>query len=109
MITFGETIKVDVYGKIREYRQAIAEYGDYLASGGQTIGLYDALRRAREFWRANRKTDIIDAAVFWVHMDYSGLAFQIEVNERGSYRVTGAAPMSGPDNVRPIYKANGEY
>lgn len=109
MITFGETIKVDVYGKVREYRTAIAEYGDHIAQGGQTIGLHDALQRAREFWRANRKTNITDAVVFWVHMDYSGLAFQISVNERGNYRVTGAAPMSGPANVRPVYKANGEY
>lgn len=109
MITFGETIKVDVYGKVREYRTAIAEYGDHIAQGGQTIGLHDALQRAREFWRANRKTDGIEAVVFWVHMDDTKLAYQIAVNARGNYRVTGAAPMSGPDNIRSVYKANGKY
>lgn len=110
LVAFGETIKVDVYGTIREYPTAIAEYGDHLAEGGQTISLYDALQRARRFWRANRNAaDIIDAAIYWVHMDESGLAYQIAVNAHGRYRVIGVSPMSGPRNVRPIYKANGEY
>jgi len=110
MATFGETIQVDVFGQRREYRTAIAEYGDHIAQGGQTIGLHDALQRAREFWRANKGgADIIDAAIYWVHMDESGLAYQIAVNARGNYRVTGAAPMPGPANIRPVYKANGEY
>lgn len=107
-VIFGETIKVDVCGKVHEYPTAIAEYGDHIAAGGQTISLYDALQRARRFWRANRGgADIIDAAIYWVHMDESGLAYQIAVNSRGRYRVTGAAPMSGPSNVREVYKANG--
>lgn len=110
LVTFGPTIRVDVYGKVREYPTAIAEYGDHIAEGGQTISLHDALQRARRFWRANRNAaDIIDAAVFWVHMDESGLAYRVAIDARGRYRVTGASPMSGPHNVRPIYKANGEY
>lgn len=108
LATFGETIQVDVYGKVHEYRTAIAEYGDHIAQGGQTIGLHNALQRAREFFRANR-ADFIEAAIHWVHMDESGLAYQIAVNARGHFRVTGAAPMAGPHNVRPVYKANGEY
>jgi len=108
LVTFGPTIRVDVYGKVREYRQAIAEYGDHLASGGQTISLHDALRQARAFFRANRD-EAISAVSFWVHMDESGLAYRVLINARGHYRVTGASPMSGPHNVRPIYKANGEY
>lgn len=110
LVTFGETIKVDVYGTVREYPTAIAEYGDHIAEGGQTISLYDALQRARRFWRANKgAADIIDAAIYWVHMDESGLAYQIAVNAHGRYRVIGVSPMSGPNNVRPIYKANGDY
>lgn len=112
LVNFGETIKVDVCGKIHAYPTAIAEYGDHLAAGGQTIGLHAALQRAREFFRANRGTDFIEVvndAVFWVHMDESGLAYQIAVNSRGRYRVIGAAPMSGQHNVRPVYKANGYY
>lgn len=109
LVTFGETIKVDVYGTVREYRQMIAEYGDHIAEGGQTISLYDALQRARAFFRANRREEAISAVSFWVHMDESGLAYRVLITPRGSYRVTGASPMSGPNNVRAIYKANGDY
>lgn len=108
LVTFGPTIKVDVYGTVREYRQAIAEYGDHLASGGQTLSLHDALQQARAFFRANRD-EAISAVSFWVHMDESGLAYRVLINSRGRYCVTGASPMSGPHNVRAIYKANGEY
>lgn len=108
LIAFGPTIKVDVYGKIYTYRQAIAEYGDHLASGGQTISLHDALQQARAFFRANRD-EAISAVSFWVHMDESGLAYRVLINARGRYCVTGASPMSGPNNVRAVYKANGEY
>lgn len=109
LIAFGPTIKVDVYGTVREYRQMIAEYGDHIASGGQTISLHDALRQARAFFRANRREEAITAVSFWVHMDESGLAYRVLITPRGSYCVTGASPMSGPNNVRPIYKANGDY
>ena len=48
------TIKVQVVDDIKEYPADIAGFGDYLAAGGKVIGLFEARRQGKEFFRVNR-------------------------------------------------------
>lgn len=98
------TIRVQVAGNVREYPAMIAEFGDYLAAGGQVLSLHEAQRQAREFFRGTQ-SDAWRALTFWAALDESGLAYHVEINRRGTWTIQGAAPMPGPDNVRDLYVA----
>jgi len=101
---FSTTIRVQVGDSVKEYPQDIAGYGEHIAADGQTVSIHEAIRQAREFFRANR-AETWKAVTFWVWMDDSGVAYHVEINRRGTHRVIGAAPMPGPDNVRQVYVA----
>lgn len=103
-MSFTDTIRVQVGNSVKEYRQDIAGYGEWIAAGGKTVSIATAIGQAREFFRANRD-ETWKAITFWVWMDDSGVAYHVEVNRRGTHRVIGAAPMPGPDNVREVYTA----
>jgi hypothetical protein len=98
------TIRVQVAGKVREYAAGIAEFGDFLAAGGQVVSLHEARRQAREFFRGTA-SDAWRALTFWVELDSSGLAYHVEINRGGSWAIQTASPMPGPDNVRELYVA----
>src|SRR5690554_4266832 len=99
------TIKVQVAGNVKEYPADIAGFGDYLASGGKVIELFEARRQGKAFFRTNRD-DALEAVYFWVVMDDSGLAYRVRVNRTGNHQVMAAAPMGrGPIAVRELYVA----
>ena len=58
------TIKVQVAGNVKEYPADIAGFGDHLADGGKVIGLFEARRQGKAFFRANRD-DALKAVAFW--------------------------------------------
>ncbi len=99
-----DVIRVQVGDTVREYPQDIATYGEHIANGGRTISIAEAIRQAREFFRANRD-ETWTAVTFWVWMDDSGVAYHVDVNRHGTHRITGAAPMPGEGNVKDIYTA----
>lgn len=100
------TIKVQVAGDIKEYPLDIAGFGDYLASGGKVIDLFEARRQGKEFFRTNRDS-ALEAVYFWVVMDDSSLAYRVKVNRAGNHRVMAAAPLPqrGPIAIRELYVA----
>lgn len=100
------TIKVQVAGDIKEYPADIAGFGDYLAAGGKVIGLFEARRQGKAFFRTNRD-DALEAVYFWVVMDDSGLAYRVKVNRTGNHRVMAAAPLPqrSPIAIRELYVA----
>jgi len=98
------TIRVQVAGSIKEYPAMIAEFGDYLAAGGEVVSLHEAQRQAREFFRPTT-SDAWRALTFWATLDESGLAYHIEINRRGTWQIQGAAPLPGPGNVQEVYVA----
>jgi hypothetical protein len=95
-------IKVEVAGTIREYASLIAEYGDFIAVGGITLSLQDAVSQAKTVLQNNPS---FKAFRYWVTMDDSGLAYQVWITKSGHYRVRGAAPLPGVSNVKDIYRA----
>lgn len=100
-------IKVQVAGTVHEYPADIAGYGDHLAAGGQTVsGAFDLQCQAREFFQTNRDQSI-KSVILWVELDFSGLAYRVEVNRcrPHGYKIMAAAPVPGPGNVREIYVA----
>lgn len=100
------TIRVQVGTSVKEYAQDVAGYGDHLANGGATLSLWTATGRAKAFFKTC--TDATWTALgFWVELDGSGLAYRIEFNRHGSWRILAAAPMPGLDNVKEIYNAGG--
>lgn len=98
------TIRVQVVGKVKEYRSMVAEFGTFLAENGKVVSLYEAQRQAREFFRGN-KNEAWQALTFWATLDESGLAYHVEINRRGTWVVQGAAPLPGPNNVQELYLA----
>lgn len=100
------TIKVQVAGNVKEYPADIAGFGDHLAAGGKVIGLFEAQRQGKAFFRVNRD-DALNAVAFWVVMDDSGLAYRVEVGRTGNHRVMAAAPLAQriPSAVRELYVA----
>jgi len=100
------TIKVQVAGDVKEYPADIAGFGDHLAAGGKVIGLFEARRQGKAFFRTNRD-DALKAVAFWVVMDDSGLAYRVEVSRTGNHRVMAAAPLAQrvPSAVRELYVA----
>jgi hypothetical protein len=99
-----ETLTVEVVGRTVQYRAEIAQFGEHLAHGGKVLSLTSAQADAKAFFRANRNP-IILTVTYWVSMDDSGLAYQVDVNRRGHHTVRAAAPMPGPNNVKTLYKA----
>ena len=100
------TIKVQVVDDIKEYPSDIAGFGDYLAAGGKVIGLFEARRQGKEFFRTNRD-DALEAVYFWAILDDSGLAYRVRISRTGNHRVMAAAPLAqgGPIAVRELYVA----
>lgn len=97
-------IRVQVAGKVKEYAAGIAEFGDFLATGGTVVTLHEARRQAREFFRGTT-SDAWRALTFWAELDSSGLAYRLEISRTGSWSIEAASPMPGPDNVRDLYVA----
>ncbi len=98
------TIRVQVAGSVKEYAQDVAGFGTFLADGGKVVGLDEARRQARAFFKAN--TDATWTAVtFWVSMDDSGLAYRLDFNRHGSWNIKAAAPLPGIGNVKEVYNA----
>jgi hypothetical protein len=98
------TIRVQVAGSVREYPADITAYGQHMAEGGRTVSLHEAQAQARNFFRANKDSAWL-ALNFWAALDSSGLAYHIEINRHGTYAITAAAPMPGPNNVQELYVA----
>jgi phage head maturation protease len=99
-----ETITVQVVGRTVQYRAEIGQFGEHLAQGGKVISLTSAQRDAKAFFRANH-SPIIKAATYWVSLDESGLAYQVDINRKGQHTIRAAAPMPGADNVKDVYVA----
>jgi hypothetical protein len=95
-------IKVEVAGVVKEYASLIADYGDFIAVGGVTLPLQDAVSQAKTVLQNN---PAFKALRYWVILDDSGLAYQVWITKSGHYRVNGAAPLPGVGNVKDIYKA----
>ena len=100
----NSTITVQVVGRTVQYAQDIAGFGNHLAQGGKVISLTSAQADAKAFFRANH-SPIIKAATYWVTLDDSGLAYQIDVTRRGQHVIRAAAPLPGPGNVKAVYVA----
>lgn len=100
------TIKVQVAGDIKEYPLDIAGFGDYLASGGEVIDLFEARRQGKEFFRTNRD-GALEAVYFWVILDNSDLAYRVRISRTGNHRIMAAAPLPqrGPIAIRELYVA----
>lgn len=98
------TIRVQVAGKVKEYRPMVAEFGTFLAGSGKVVSLYEAQRQAREFFRGN-KDEAWQALTFWATLDESGLAYHVQVSRTGNWVIEGAAPLPGPNNVQELYLA----
>ena len=99
----GTTIRVQLGETVREYPQMIAELGNHLAENGAVVSLHDASRQAKAFFR--KADEAWTALAFWTTLDSSGLAYRVDFNRHGSWKILGAAPMPGPDNVREVYTA----
>lgn len=98
------TIRVQVGASVKTYAQDVAGYGEHLAAGGETVALATAQAQARAFFKTCRD-ESWTALAFWATLDESGLAYRVEFNRRGSWRVLAAAPMPGPGNVKALYVA----
>lgn len=99
-----DTLTVQLAGQTVKYRADIAGFGSHLAQGGKVISLTSAREQAKAFFRANH-SPIIQAVTFWLSMDDSGLAYQVDVNRKGQHSVRAASPMPGDDNVKDVYFA----
>lgn len=99
-----ETLTVQMSGHTVQYRAEIGKFGEHLAQGGKVISLTSAQADAKAFFRANH-SPIIQAVTYWVSLDDSGLAYQVDVNRKGQHTIKAAAPMPGPDNVKAVYVA----
>lgn len=99
-----DTLTVQVNGHTVQYRAEIGQFGEHLAQGGKVISLTSAQTNAKAFFRANH-SPVIKAVTYWVSMDDSGLAYQVDVNRRGQHSIKAAAPMPGPNNVKDVYAA----
>lgn len=92
-------IRVAVAGRIVEYPEAIAAFGDFVASGGRVRMLRDFVAWAKVFMFVNTWVEVVDG---WVALDDSGVAYRVSVSPEGVYDITGAAPMG---EVRDVYSA----
>jgi hypothetical protein len=99
-----DTIAVKVVGRTVQYQADIAGFGEHIAQGGKVISLASAQADAKAFFRANH-SPIIKAATYWVTLDDSGLAYQVDVPRKGSHVIRAASPLPGPGNVKDIYVA----
>lgn len=93
-------VKVQVGTVVRTYSANSAGLAAALAAGVQVIGLSRAVAQGRAITKAPEW----NAATFWVTLDDSGLAYEIEVRASGSHRILSAAPFG---EVRETYRANG--
>lgn len=92
-------IRVNVAGRIFEYPEIIAAYGDFVASGGQVQMMRDFVAHAKVVMFINAWVKAIDG---WVIIDDSGVAYRVRVEPTGQYAIIGAAPMA---EVRDVYIA----
>lgn len=99
-----EAINVRVNGKIKQYPVMIAEFGNFLAAGGNILALFEALQNARQFFRGTT-SDAWRSLSFWVTLDESGLAYHVSINRHGAHVIEGASPLPGYDNVKDVYEA----
>lgn len=92
-------IRVSVAGRIVEYPEIIAAYGDFVASGGQVQSIRDFVATAKVSMFVNTWIKAIDG---WVILDDSGLAYRVRVESTGHYTITGAAPTG---EIYDVYTA----
>lgn len=99
-----DTITVKVAGNTVQYQADIAGFGTHLAEGGKVISLTAAQSDAKGFFRANH-SPIVKGVTYWVSLDDSGLAYQVDVARNGHHVIRAAAPLPGPGNVKDVYVA----
>jgi len=99
----AEVLRVAVAGKVREYPALFAEYGDFLAEGGELRSLHSFLRWAREAFKT--APDWMTSFTAWVTLDDTGLAYRVSTRDGKHHVIEGAAPMSSQVELLPLYHA----
>lgn len=100
--TTGETIHVQVAGKVKTYPALFAEYGDHLAEGGGVRSLSEFLRWARMAFKT--APEWMTSFTAWVELDSSGLAYRVSTRDGKRYNIEGAAPATSGE-LLPLYRA----
>lgn len=97
-----EVLRVMVAGKVHQYPALFAEYGDFLAEGGQLNSLHSFMRWARQA----RKTapDWMTSFTAWVVMDDSGLAYRVSTRD-GRHHVVEGASLAASGELLDLYHA----
>ena len=99
----ADTLRVMVAGKVRHYPALFAEYGDFLAEGGQLHTLHSFMRWAHDA----RKTapEWMTSFTAWVTLDDTGLAYRVSTRDGRHHAIEGAAPMSSRVELLDLYHA----
>lgn len=99
----AEVLRVAVAGKVREYPALFAEYGDFLAEGGELRSLHLFMAWARQAFKT--APDWVTSFTAWVTLDDTGLAYRISTRDGRHHVIEGAAPMSSRVELLPLYNA----